>query len=111
MPRPPDTNQTEPVGEALTHLYSAAAHADELADGDAFSVWAALADQVRLVAAGIDPTVMPFDTRFTTCSVLQDLAEALAALDAVCSEGPAHLLWLSHLQELRKITAGLATGP
>lgn len=111
MPRPPDTDRTGPLSEALSHLYSAAAHADELADGDLFSPWTALTDQIRLVAAGINATVMPFNTRITTGSVHQDIAEALAALDADRSGNPDHLMWLSHLHELRRITAGLPAGP
>lgn len=107
---PPHASAAEPTSEALHHLYSAAAHADQVASGDVFSVWAAVAEQIRLVAGGLDATLMPYGAALSPSSVWEELTQALEALDAAASRNTDHLLWMSHVHELRRITASLPAG-
>lgn len=43
------------VDEAVQALHAAADRVDRLGSADVFSTWAAMADQIRLVAYGLDP--------------------------------------------------------
>lgn len=107
------------VAEAAQTLQTAAIHADHLADqhgqDDVFSGWAALADQIRLVAAGLDPAAVPHRTA-PWPTVNDCLTAALDALERVTGpDGPDGLtdlgLWEWHLREVRDLTTQLEALP
>lgn len=47
------------VAESVQSLLAAAALADDRGHDDVFSSWGAVADQIRLVASGLDPVAVP----------------------------------------------------
>ena len=96
------------VEQAVQSLHTAARHADELAAGDVFSSWAAMADQIRLVASGLDPVASPGEGRAWP-SVRECLTAALEALDRVGPpDGPDDLrLWHWHLREVADLAERL----
>ena len=98
------------VEQAVQSLHTAARRADELAAGDVFSSWAAMADQIRLVASGLDPAATPGEPR-PWPSVRECLTAALEALDRVGPpDGPDDLrLWQWHLREVRDLAERLET--
>ena len=98
------------VEQAVQSLHTAASRADELAAGDVFSSWAALADQIRLVASGVDPAATPGERR-PWPSVREGLTAALQALDRVGPpDGPDDLrLWQWHLREVADLADRLET--
>lgn len=100
------------VTEAAQSLQTAAVHADRLGQADLFSGWAAMADQIRLIAAGLDPVAVPHETS-PWPSVSDGLTAALDALDRVTIlDGPADLgLWEWHVREVRDLAVQLETLP
>ena len=98
------------VEQAVQSLHTAARRADELAAGDVFSSWAAMADQIRLVASGLDPAATPGEPR-PWPSVRECLTAALEALDRVGPpDGPDDLrLWEWHLREVADLAERLGT--
>ena len=96
------------VEQAVQSLHTAARRADDLAAGDVFSSWAALADQIRLVASGLNPAATPGEPR-PWPSVRECLTAALEALDRVGPpDGPDDLrLWQWHLREVRDLAERL----
>lgn len=98
------------VAEAVQSLHTAARRADDLAAGDVFSSWAALADQIRLVAAGLDPLSVPGQPR-PWLSVGESLTAAVEALDRVApTNGDDDLrLWEWHARQVRDLTERLAS--
>ena len=98
------------VEQAVQSLHTAARHADDLAADDVFSSWAAMADQIRLVASGLDPAAIPGEPR-PWPSVPECLTAALEALDRVGPpDGPDDLrLWQWHLREVSDLAARLGT--
>jgi hypothetical protein len=98
------------VAEAVQSLHTAASRADELGAGEVFSSWGALADQIRLVASGLDPAGIPGERR-PWPSVREGLTAALEALDRVGPpDGPDDLrLWQWHLREVSDLAARLET--
>ena len=101
---------TDWIAHAVQSLHTAARRADELGAGDVFSSWAAMADQIRLVASGLDPAAIPGEPR-PWPSVPECLTAALEALDRVGPpDGPDDLrLWEWHLREVRDLAARLET--
>lgn len=100
------------VAEAVQSLHAAAAEAEHLGQADVFSTWAAVADQIRLLAAGLDPVAVPGEPR-PWSSVNDCLTAALEALDRVTSlDGPADLgLWEWHVREVRDLADRLEAHP
>ena len=98
------------VEQAVQSLHTAARHADDLAADDVFSSWAAMADQIRLVASGLNPAATPGEPR-PWPSVRECLTAALEALDRVGPpDGPDDLrLWQWHLREVADLAARLET--
>lgn len=102
-------NPTDLLDLAASHLATAADLAD-LADHhpDKGDEWAALAGQIRLVAAGL-PT--PADTQTGQGgTVAEHLAAAVDALDHIDPlDGPHDLqLWAWHIAELARLTPATA---
>ncbi len=100
------------VAEAVQSLHAAAAHADHLGQADVFSSWRAMADQIRLVAAGLDPLAPhPVTSHWPTVSAA--LTAALEALDRVTAlDGPTDLaLWEWHVREVRDLADRLEARP
>jgi hypothetical protein len=88
------------LGAAAAELRSAASLADARAAGDLFSPWFALAGQLRLVAAGLDPT-----SETSAPSRLTLAAHTAAALDHLDKFGPRSAQedlesWRRHAQRL-----------
>ncbi len=100
------------VAEAVQSLHAAAAHADRLGQADVFSSWAAMANQIRLVAAGLDPVAVRGEAR-PWSSVNECLTAALEALDRVTYlDGGADLgLWEWHVREVRDLADRLDALP
>jgi len=100
------------VAEAVQSLHAAAAQAEHLGQADVFSSWAAMADQIRLLAAGLDPVAVPGETR-PWSTVTDCLTAALEALDRVTTfDGAADLgLWEWHVREVRDLADRLEALP
>ena len=91
-----------PLDAAAAELHSAADLADARAEGDPFSPWFALARQLRLVAAGIEPA-----PETTAPSRLSPAAHTAAALERVNeldsgSEPEDLAFWRRHMEHLHK---------
>ena len=100
------------VDEAVQSLHAAADRADRLGSADVFSTWAAMADQIRLVAYGLDPLSGPGRPR-PSPSVADCLTAALEALDRVGPlPTPSDLpLWEWHVREIRDLVERLGALP
>ena len=96
------------LDKAAGHLSAAAQHADSLTDPDADGPsppWSALADQLRLVAAGLSPTAPPTEITPRPFGIPDHLEAALASLDKIAPlDGPSDLqLWAWRIVDLRSV--------
>lgn len=96
-----------PLDEAAAELHAAAVIADGHSVGDPFSPWTALAAQLRLVAAGLDPT--PVTRPQHRDLATRHVTAALDLLDSVLrSAGFMDLaFWHRHVEHLHTETARL----
>ena len=98
-----------PLDAAAAELYAAAGLADARAGGDPFSPWFALAGQLRLVAAGLEPAPAT-----TAPSRLSPAAHTAAALERVAEldsgSRPEDLgSWRRHVEHLHNRATQLDT--
>jgi len=100
------------VAESVQSLLAAAALADDRGHDDVFSRWGAVADQIRLVASGLDPVAVPGESR-PWSSVNGCLTAALEALDRVTTlDGATDLaLWEWHVREVHDLADWLEDLP
>jgi len=100
------------VDEAVQSLHAAADRADRLGSADVFSTWAAMADQIRLVAYGLGPLSSSGEPRPWT-SVDEGLTAALESLDRVdpLTGGSDLPLWEWHVREIRDLVDRLGALP
>jgi len=100
------------VDEAVQSLHAAADRADVLGSADVLSAWGAMAGQIRLVAAGLDPLSVPTVRRPWT-SVDDCLTAALEAMDRIGPHDGADdlALWEWHIQEIRGLVERLSARP